>query len=156
MEGAADIHDLLRRSRLARNRDREAAEDGRRRPERGMRRLEQALLHDRQRLWIDTGALRLRRLRMRDRAARTRLLDPEQHVRRHELAAVRDQRVEARHLQRRHEQVLLTDRELDGVARLPELVDRRLEMRFPPLRRRQQALRLGTDVDARVLPEAEA
>ena len=37
--------------------------------------------------------------------------------RRHELAAVRDQRVEARHLQRRDEQVLLPDRELDRVAR---------------------------------------
>ena len=44
-------------------------------------------------------------------------------VRRHELAAVRDHRVEARHLQRRHLEVALADRELDRVARLPDPVD---------------------------------
>ena len=47
-------------------------------------------------------------------------LDVRDDVRRDELAAVRDHRVEARHLQRRHLQVLLADRELDRVARLPE------------------------------------
>mgnify|MGYP003300395571 CR=1 FL=1 len=50
-------------------------------------------------------------------------IDVEQQVWGDELAAVRDHRVEARHLQRRHEQVLLADRELDRVARLPEPVD---------------------------------
>ena len=39
------------------------------------------------------------------------------------VAAVGDHRVEARHLQRRHEQVALADRELHLVAGLPDAVD---------------------------------
>ena len=77
-------------------------------------------------------------------------------MRRDQLAAVCDQRVEARHLQRRHEQVLLADRELDRVARLPQLVDRRREVRLPPFGSRQETLGFGADVDAGVLPEAES
>ena len=57
-------------------------------------------------------------------------------VRRHELAAVRDHRVEARHLQRRHGHVLLADRELDRVARVPGPVPVALERLLPPRRGR--------------------
>ena len=46
-------------------------------------------------------------------AVRGGRLDLRDDVRRHELAAVRDHRVEARHLERRHRDVLLPDRELD-------------------------------------------
>ena len=77
-----------------------------------------------------------------------RALDVHQHVRRHELAAVREQRVEARHLHRRHGEVALADRELDRVARLPELVDRRLEVLHAPADRRHEAGRLRAEVGA--------
>src|SRR6478609_294913 len=76
-------------------------------------------------------------------------------MRRDELAAVREQGVEARHLERRHEQVSLADRELDRVSRLPELVDRGLEVMLPPRDRRHEARRLTADVRARGRAEAE-
>ena len=117
---------------------REVAEHGRGRAERRVRRLEQTLPDDLERAGSDVDLLRRGRGGMRRGAAGDGLLDVEEQVRRHELAAVRDQRVEARHLQRRDEQVLLSDRELDRVARLPELVDLRLERLLPPLGRRQQ------------------
>src|SRR6266550_4080859 len=67
-------------------------------------------------------------------------------VRLHQPAAVCDQRIEARHLERRHQQVLLTDRKLDRISRFPEPVDlpllrvglRRVR-RSAPLRRWQQS-----------------
>src|SRR5207237_7408350 len=82
---------------------------------------------------------------------------------RRDLAAVRDQRVEARQLERGHEQVLLADRELDGVARLPEPVDLPVAgiallrvARVPPRDRRQQAGRLRPEVDSGRAAEPEA
>ena len=92
--------------------------------------------------------LHRRRERLRRQHLAVRVLDIEEDVRRDELAAVRDQRVEARHLQRRDEQVALADRELNRVSRLPELVDRVAEVLLPPLGRRHEAGRLRTDVDA--------
>src|SRR5439155_22167845 len=96
---AGDVHDLLRGSRLARDRDREGAEDAGGGPDRGMRRLVQALLDDRERARIDAArlddALRVRAEHARSRAVRAGILDVEQYVRGDELAAVRDQFGEA-------------------------------------------------------------
>ena len=89
-----------------------------------------------------------------------RLLDVGGDVRRHELAAVREHRVEARHLERRHQQIALADRQLDRVAGLPDTVDRGVrragEVLAPPLRRRHEAGHLTLDVDAGRRAEAEA
>src|SRR6266542_6652789 len=93
---------------------------------------------------------------MRCGAAGGGLLDVEEQVRRHELPAVSDQRVEARHLQRRDQQILLADRELDRVTRLPELVERSLEGLLAPLRGREQTAVLWPHVDAGAAAEAEA
>ena len=81
-------------------------------------------------------------------------------MRRHELAAVRDQRVEARHLQGRHGQVALADCELHRVAGLPDPVDvaatrRAAEVHAAPLRRRHEPPGFGGDVDPRVVAEPE-
>ena len=89
---------------------------------------------------------------------RARLLDAGDDVRRHELAAVRDHRVEAGHLQRRHRDVLLPDRELDRVTRVPGLVPVALERLLAPGRRRHDRLprrSLVADVEARRRAEAE-
>ena len=90
------------------------------------------------------------------------LLDARDEVRRHEPAPVLEQRIETRHLQRRHQQVLLADRELDRVARLPEPLDlpclgvALLRVRLPlPADGRQQAGILAADVEAAGLAEAE-
>src|SRR6266542_6595500 len=93
---------------------------------------------------------------MRCGAAGGGLLDVEEQVRSHELPTVRDQRVEARHLQRRDQQILLADRELDRVTRLPELVERRREGLLAPLRGREQSAVLGAYVDAGTPAEPEA
>src|ERR671923_2526858 len=77
-------------------------------------------------------------------------------MRRDEPPAVGDERVEARHLQRRHQQVLLPDRELNRVARLPETINLALVGLPAPRRRRQQAGALGREVDTGRLSEAEA
>ena len=66
-------------------------------------------------------------------------LDLRHDVRRHELAAVGDHRVEARHLERRHRDVLLADRELDRVARVPGLVPVAREGPLAPGGRRHEA-----------------
>ena len=98
----------------------------------------------------------------RGRAAASALLDIFHEVRLDELAAVRKQRVEAGHLQRRDEEILLADRELDRVTRLPKAVDPPVarigfcgERAMPPLRRREQPGRLRPHVDAGLAAEAE-
>src|SRR5579871_628681 len=154
--------DLLGGARLAGDRDGEVAEHAVRRPERHVRPPVEPLLHD----------MEVRLVESRDRARRgggrgrderlVRVLDVEEDVRLHELAAVRDRRVEARHLQRRHREVSLADRELDRVARLPEAVDlpaarirlARVAVVLPP-DRRQKAACLRPDLDRRLPPEAE-
>ena len=157
---ARQLHDLLGRASLAGDRDREAAEDRARRPVRGVRGVvERALDHlDRRRVGAAVG--RRRRLkRLDDRRRRVLaagLLDGGHHVRSHELAAVRDEREETRHLQRRDGDVLLADRQLDRVTRLPELVDLVRVRRLAPLGGRQDPLRLGPDVHARQRADAEA
>ena len=89
---------------------------------------------------------------------RAALLDRRDEMRRDELAAVREERVEARHLQRRGEHVLLADRELDRVTRLPEPVDLPvvgvglLGERLPlPVDGRQETRGRGADVEPRLL-----
>jgi hypothetical protein len=126
-----------------------------------VRGLPEALPHDAERALVDVDLLRRRQRRCRDGGA-VRVLDIHQQVGRHEPAAVREQRVEARHLQRRRQQVALADRELDRVARLPELVDppaarvgRLGEALLAPLPGRDEARLLGADVELRLRAEAE-
>ena len=94
-------------SRLAGDRDRIVAEDVRRGAERRVRRVVEPVADGRDRGRVEVELLRRRlvaaeHLRALRRAVRgPGLLDRRDEVRRDELAAVREQRVEARHLQRR-------------------------------------------------------
>ena len=144
-----ELHDLLRRPRLAGD----GTGNGRRRTSRavgGVRRVVQPLADHRERRRVDAALLRRRRLEVGTRVgaafSHRTPRRPRDDVRRDEPAAVRDQRVEARHLERRDGDVLLADRELDRVARLPEPVDppaARVGLlrvrRLAPLGRRQRA-----------------
>ena len=76
-------------------------------------------------------------------------------MRRDDVAAVREHRVERRHLERGHEQVLLPDRELDRVARVPRAVPVRLERLPAPVGRGQEPELLAADVEAGGRAEAE-
>ena len=159
---AREIDDLLGGARLARDRDRDTipktpddvplvewvAVHSPHAPPAGCR--------------VDTGIARRvgRELLQGDGllAVRARLLDTRDDVRGHELASVRDHRVEARHLQRRHSDVFLADRELNRVARVPRLVPVALERLLPPGRRRHDGLpRRGfvADIEPGGCPEAE-
>src|SRR4051812_45968089 len=160
---AGELDDLLCTARLARDVDGEVAEDAGGRSDRRVRRLLEPPLHPAERDWVE--ARRLRRLRAeappddRGLTARAGELHVVGDVRGHELAAVRDQRVEARHLQRRDEDLPLADRHLDRVAGLPRAVDLAellaAVLLSAPLGRRDQARHLGADVDAGPLAEPE-
>ena len=76
-----------------------------------------------------------------------RLLDVLDDMRIDKLAAVGDQRVEPRHLERGHCEVALPNRELDRVAGRPLLVPRTLEVPLVPRRRRHEARAFRADVD---------
>ena len=152
---------LLGGARLAGDVDREAAEHRGGGAVRAVGGEQQALLDDRERLRVDARRLRMRghqaaQDRRRALGAVGGLLDVHPEVRGDEPAAVRDHRVEAGELERRHEQVLLADGELHGVAGLPELVHGVVERPLAPLGRRQQAGRLGADLDPGRLAEPEA
>ena len=105
-----------------------------------------------------------------------RVLDAEPDVRPDQVAAVGDRRVRDRHLQRVGLQIALADREVDVVAHGPRPVEtavlvevvrnhvlaaRRIGLlglaveRVAPRRRRQQALALAADVEARGLADPE-
>src|SRR6185437_11963511 len=164
---AGDALELLGRSSLACDGFREGAEDGRRGPAGAVRRLQQPLAHDVEVERVDLDNRRRRGCEaVQDTAGGlpvADLFDIGGDVRLHEPAAVCDQGVEARHLERRHEQVLLPDRELNRVARLPQPVDppllrvclRRVGL-LAPFRGRQQPRQLAWDVDPRRAAEAKA
>ena len=103
---AGKVDDLLGRPGLAGDRDRVGAEDAGRRALRRVRAGPEPLLDGLEGGRIDARVTRRRRRELLQRhrllPVGARLLDAGDDVRRHELAAVRDHRVEARHLQRRH------------------------------------------------------
>jgi hypothetical protein len=122
-----------------------------------VRRVVETLLDVPERRRVETDVLRgLRGIRTQDDgrlALVAGLLDRLDDVRFDKLAAVRDHGVGAGHLEGSHEQVALSDGELDRVSARPDLVDLGLEISTLPGRSRHEPARLGADVDTGLVPE---